>query len=312
MGLGHDHAHDHGHGHDPDRRADARALAWVLGLSAGFAVAEVVGGLVAGSLSLLADAAHMVSDAAALALALGAIWLARRPASAQMSFGYRRAEILAALANGVGLVAVSIWIWVEAAGRLSSPTDVEGGVTLMIGLAGLLVNVVGAAILWRSHGGSLNVRAAFYHVIGDLLGSVGVVLAAILVLTMGWERADPVIAILIGGLVLLSAWRILRESVSVLLEGTPEGIDADAVGRRMAAMEGVTEVHDLHIWTITSGFPALSAHVLVGQGEDCHARRRELAAMLDEEFDIGHTTLQVDHTGSRSRLHTVAPFEEAP
>jgi cobalt-zinc-cadmium efflux system protein len=308
VGHGHDHhGHDHGHGHDAGRGADARALRWVLALTAAFTVAEVVGGLVAGSLALLADAAHMVSDVVSLALALGAIWLAGRPASSQMSFGYRRAEILAALANGVGLVAVSIWIWVEAAGRLSSPTDVAGGTTLLIGVAGLVVNVAGAWILWRSQAGSLNVRAAFYHVVGDLLGSLGVVVAAVLVITMGWERADPVIAILIGALVLLSAWRVLRESVSVLLEGTPEGIDADAVGGRMASMEGVDEVHDLHIWTITSGFPALSAHVLVGQGEDCHARRRELAAMLEEEFGIRHTTLQVEHSGGRSRLLEVSP-----
>ena len=308
MGLGHHHhGHDDAHANGPDRRADARALGWVLALTAGFAVAEVVGGLVAGSLALLADAAHMLSDVASLALALGAIWLAGRPASSRMSFGYRRAEILAALANGVGLVAVAIWIWVEAAGRLSSPGEVAGVMTLAIGLAGLVVNVVGAWILWRSQAGSLNVRAAFLHVIGDLLGSLGVVVAAVLVLTMGWERADPVIAILIGGLVLVSAWRVLRESVGVLLEGAPEGIDVDAVGRRMASMDGVTEVHDLHIWTITSGFPALSAHVLVGQGEDCHGRRRELATMLDDEFGIGHSTLQVEHSGGRSRLLEVSP-----
>ena len=309
MGQGHHHGHGRAHAHDhaPDRSADARALWWVLGLTAGFTVAEVVGGLVAGSLALLADAAHMVSDVVSLGLALGAIWLARRPASPRMSFGYRRAEILAALANGVGLVAVAIWIWVEAASRLSSPTDIEAGTTLAIGLAGLAVNAAGAWILWRSQGGSLNVRAAFLHVVGDLLGSLGVVVAALLVMTMGWERADPVIAILIGCLVLLSSWRVLHESVSVLLEGAPAGIDADAVGRRMAAMDGVTEVHDLHIWTITSGFPALSAHVMVGQGEDCHARRRELAAMLDEEFGIGHSTLQVEHSGGRGRLIEVSP-----
>ncbi|HTI33622.1 MAG TPA: cation diffusion facilitator family transporter [Miltoncostaea sp.] len=305
MGHGHDHGHAHGHG--PDRSADARALGWVLGLTAGFAVAEVVGGLVADSLALLADAAHMVSDVASLALALVAIWLARRPASARMSFGLRRAEILAALANGVGLIAVAIWIWVEAVGRLSSPVEVEGGTTLVIGLAGLVVNAAGAAILWRSGGSSLNVRAALFHVVGDLLGSIGVVVSAVLVLTLGWTRADPVIAILIGVLIVISSWRILRESVEVLLEGTPAGIDAEAVGRRMAAMEGVTEVHDLHIWTITSGFPALSAHVLVGQGEDCHARRRELAAMLDHDFGIGHSTLQVEHGGGRGRLLEVSP-----
>jgi cobalt-zinc-cadmium efflux system protein len=291
--VGHGHHHHDGHGHD--RRADARALAWVLGLTGAFAIAEVVGGLVAGSLALLADATHMVSDVASLALALGAIWLAGRPASSRMSFGYRRAEILAALANGIGLVAVSIWIWVEAAGRLDAPTDVAGGTVLAIGLAGLAVNAVGAWILWSSQAGSLNVRAAFLHVVADLLGSVGVVVAAVLVLTLGWTRADPVIAILIGALVLLSAWRVLRESVSVLLEGAPAGVDADAVGGRMASMDGVTEVHDLHIWTITSGFPALSAHVLVEPRADCHGIRRELEQVLRERFELTHTTLQVEH-----------------
>ena len=305
IGLGHDHSH-----HDPgppDRGRDAHALGLVLGLTTALAVAEVVGGLVAGSLALLADAAHMVSDVGALALALGAIWLARRPASPRMSFGYRRAEILAALANGVGLIVVAIWIIVEAVERLSSPTEVEGGVTLVIGLAGLAVNIAGATILWRSGGQSLNVRAALYHVVGDLLGSLGVVLAAVLVLTAGWERADPVIAIAIGVLVLASSWRILRESIGVLLEGAPAGIDPDEVGRSMAALPGVHEVHDLHVWTITSGFPALSAHVLVGAGEDCHARRRELADMLGDRFGITHTTLQVEHSSAQGRLVPLSP-----
>ena len=284
----------------------------MLGLTGALAVAELVGGLVAGSLALLADAAHMVSDVAALALALGAIWLARRPAPSRMSFGWRRAEILAALASGIGLVAVAIWIIVEAAGRLSSPTEVGGATTLGIGLAGLAVNVAGAAILWRSRGGSLNVRAALLHVVSDLLGSVGVVVAALLILGLGWTRADPVIAIAIGVLVLASSWRVLRESVGVLLEGTPPGIDPDAVGRRMAALPGVDEVHDLHIWTITSGFPALSAHVLVGAGEDCHARRRELADLLDSDFGIRHTTLQVEHSSAQGRLLPVSGTSVSP
>jgi cobalt-zinc-cadmium efflux system protein len=304
--MGRPGTHGHAHRHEPDRRRDARALAAVLTLTALFAVAEVAGGLVAGSLALLADAAHMLSDVASLALALGAIWLARRPAPARLSFGYRRAEILAALANGVALVAVAIWIIVEASGRLSSPPDVDGAVTLAIGLGGLVVNAVGATILWRSSSLSLNVRAATLHVFADLLGSAGVVVAAVLVLTMGWLRADPVIAIAIGALVLGSSWRVLREAVAVLLEGTPEGIDAQAVGRRMAAMPGVREVHDLHIWTITAGFPALSAHVLVGPDEDCHARRRELSQMLDAEFGLDHTTLQVEHTDPTGRLHPVS------
>jgi cobalt-zinc-cadmium efflux system protein len=310
MGGGGGHGHPHGHG--PDRSRDARALGAVLALTALFAVAEVVGGLVAGSLALLADAAHMLSDGASLALALGAIWLARRPAPARLSFGYRRAEILAALANGVALVAVAIWITVEAAGRLSSPPDLDGATTLGIGLGGLAVNAVGAAILWRAGGESLNVRAAALHVVADMLGSAGVVVAAVLVMAGGWTRADPIVAIAIGALVLASSWRVLRESVAVLLEGVPEGIDAQAVGRRMAAAPGVREVHDLHIWTITSGFPALSAHVLVGPDEDCHARRRELSRMLAAEFGLRHTTLQVEHAGHAGRLHPVSGRDLSP
>jgi cobalt-zinc-cadmium efflux system protein len=258
-------------------------------------VAELVGGLVGGSLALLADAGHMLADAGSLGLALGALWLASRPPTARMSFGFRRAEILAAAVNGVALVAIAIWIFIEAARRLDDPPEILAGTTLAVALAGLAVNVLGVVILLRSGGRSLNMRAALLHVVADLLGSVGVVAAAVIVLATGWLYADPLVGILIGALVLASSWRVLRESLGVLLEATPEGIDAEAVGRRMAAMPGVAEVHDLHIWTITSGFPALSAHVLVPEGEDCHARRRELSAMLRREFGIGHTTLQVEH-----------------
>jgi cobalt-zinc-cadmium efflux system protein len=243
----------------------------------------------------------MVSDVGSLALALGALWLARRPPTTQMSFGFRRAEILAALFNGVALVAIAIWIFVEAAQRLSDPPEILAGVTLAIALAGLAVNVVGVVILVRAGGRSLNLRAAMLHVVADLLGSVGVIAAAAIILATGWLYADPVVSILIGILVLGSSWRVLRESLGVLLEATPEGIDADEVGRRMAAVEGVSEVHDLHIWTITSGFPALSAHVLVPESEDCHARRRELSEMLHRDFGIGHTTLQVEHGDAHGR-----------
>jgi cobalt-zinc-cadmium efflux system protein len=237
----------------------------------------------------------MLSDVGALALALGALWLAGRPATARMSFGLRRAEILAALVNGIVLVAIAIWIFVEAVQRLRDPPEILAGLTLAVALAGLAVNVVCAAILIRSGGRSLNLRAALLHVLADLLGSVGVVVAAVVVLTTGWLYADALVGMLIGLLVLASSWRVLRESLGVLLEAAPEGIDAEEVGRRMAAVEGVSEVHDLHIWTITSGFPALSAHVLVPEGEDCHARRRELSAMLRRDFGIAHTTLQVEH-----------------
>lgn len=311
--MGHHHGHGHAHGgHDAGapggaagRRRDVRALVAVLALTAAFTVAELVGGLIAGSMALVADAAHMLSDSASIGLALGALWLAGRPATARMSFGWRRAEILAALVNGVTLVAVGIWVIVESIGRVGAAPDVRGGLTLAIGATGLVVNLVAAAILWRSGGESLNVRAALMHVLADLLGSVGVVAAAAVILTTGWMPIDPILGIAIGLLVLLGAWRVLHESVAVLLEATPTGIDGDAVGRRMAGMAGVVEVHDLHIWTITSGFPALAAHVTVHPGEDPQERRRQLTVMLATEFGIHHTTLQVEPPTPDKRLYSV-------
>ena len=272
-----------------------RALAIALVLTASYTVVEVVGGIVSGSLALLADAVHMLSDNVALALALVAAWLATKPATPERTYGYKRAEVLAALANGVLLVALAIWIFIEAAMRLRDPGDVLGGWMLAIALIGLVVNVAAGVVLSRARSHSLNVEAAFRHVFADLLGSLGVAIAAIVILATGWVEADPLVSILIGVLVLASAWSILRDSTEILLESTPRGIDAGELGRRLAAAPGVVEVHDLHVWTITSGFPALSAHVLVRPGEDCHARRRELERLLHDEFGIGHTTLQVDH-----------------
>jgi cobalt-zinc-cadmium efflux system protein len=288
------HAHAHGHA-GGGRGADLRALAVVLVLTAAYTVVEVVGGLLTGSLALLADAGHMLSDSLSIGLALFAAWLARRPATPRRSFGYRRAEILAALANGVALVAISFWIFVEAFRRLADPPDVLGGWMLAVAAAGLAVNLVGASILLRADRENLNVRAAFRHVLADVLGSVGVIVAAVVVLATGWAAADPLVGLLIGVLVLASSWTVLRDSVAILLESTPRGIDAEEVGRALTEAPGVVEVHDLHIWEITSGFPALSAHVLVGRGEDCHGRRVELERLLAHEFEIRHTTLQVDH-----------------
>jgi cobalt-zinc-cadmium efflux system protein len=299
-----DHGHDHGHAHG--RGADRRALATVFVLTTVFMVAEVVGGLVTGSLALLADAGHMLSDAFSLGVALFAVWLAEKPATPNRSFGYKRAEILAALFNGVTLVAISIWIFIEAYQRFREPPEVLGGLMLTIAALGLVVNVAGALILSRSGGESLNLQGALRHVIADVLGSVGAIAAALVILATGWRYADPVISVLIGLLVLASSWRLLRDSANILLEGTPPGINASEVGRSMADTEGIQEVHDLHIWTITSGFPALSAHVLVGQEENCHARRRDLEKLLANEYGIEHTTLQVDHVGDHeSKLHTL-------
>ena len=237
----------------------------------------------------------MLGDTATIALALFASWLAARPATAQRSFGYRRAEILAALANGAALVVVAIWIFIEAIERFSNPPEILAGWVLVVAGIGLAVNLVAAGILARAAGESLNVRAAYTHVLADLAASAGVIVAALVVLATGWRYADPLAGLAIGLLVLASSWTILRDSVLILLESTPAGIDAVDVGHRMAEVEGVVQVHDLHIWTITSGFPALSAHVLVRADDDGHARRRELEAILADEFGLRHTTLQVEH-----------------
>ena len=286
-----------GHDHDHARVESRRALATALLLTASYTVVEVVGGLYAESLALLADAVHMLSDNVALGLALFAAWLAAKPATPERTYGYKRAEVLAALVNGMLLVALAIWIFVEAVKRLRDPGDVLGGWMLAIALVGMAVNVAAGVVLARARSHSLNVEAAFRHVFADLLGSFGVAVAAVVILATGWVEADALVSIFIGLLVLASTWTILRDSTAILLESTPRGIDAAELGQRLASAPGVVEVHDLHVWTITSGFPALSAHVLVRPGEDCHGRRRELERLLHDEFGIEHTTLQVDHAG---------------
>jgi cobalt-zinc-cadmium efflux system protein len=279
------------HRHEVGER---KALALVLALVLGFAGVEALTGLAAGSLALLADAAHMLSDALALGLALFAAWLARRPATPQRSFGWRRAEVMAALANALVLVALGVAIVWSAIDRLSDPPGVTGGWVLAAGFAGLVVNLVAVRVL-HGAGSGLNVRAATLHVLADLASSAGVVVAGVVVITTGWAYADPIAAILIGVLVVASTGGVLRETVGVLLEGAPAGMDAREVGAAIAATDGVVGVHDLHLWTITSGFPALSAHVLVEAGADCHAIRRELEALLRDRFGLSHTTLQVEH-----------------
>ena len=287
------------------RARNRRTLGLVLALTVAITVVEVVGGLLTGSLALLADAVHMLSDNLALGLALVAVWLAGRPSTPERSFGYQRAEIVAALVNGLVLVGLAIWIFVEAYGRLSDPPDVLGGWMLAVALVGLAGNLAAAAILARTAHSSLNMQAALRHVIADALGSAGVVVAALVLLTTGWRYADPAVGALIAVLVLASSWTVLRDSVHILLEGTPRGIDARALERRMTGMEGVVDVHDLHVWTITSGFVALAAHVLVEPGDDCHARRRELERMLADEYGIEHTTLQVDHARPASSVVSI-------
>jgi cobalt-zinc-cadmium efflux system protein len=296
-------------GHDHDvRGASRRALAVALAITATFTVVEVVAGVLTGSLALLADAVHMLSDNVSIALALVAVWLAGRPSTPERTFGFKRAEVLAALANGAALVALAIWIFVEAAMRFRDPPAVLGGWMLAVAVLGLGVNVAAGTILYRVRGRSLNVDAALRHVVADLLGSVGVIAAATAILLTGWTEADPLASVFIALLGLASSWTILRDSTTILLESAPRGIDTRAVGVRLAAWPGVVEVHDLHVWTITPGFPALSAHVLVRRDEDCHARRRELERLLADEFGIEHTTLQVEHAAGEGELVELGRF----
>jgi cobalt-zinc-cadmium efflux system protein len=287
-------------GHSHGQGANKKALAVVLALTLTYMIAEIVGGLITGSLALLADAAHMASDNVALGLALFAFWLSSKPPTPNHSFGYKRTEILAALFNGITIVAVSLWIFYEAFNRLQDPPEVLGGWMMAVAVVGLLVNLAGAIILTRSAGENLNMQGALRHILADLLGSIGVIVAALVILLTGWSYADPIISAFIGVIILVSSYKLLKDSVGILLEGSPPGIDAREVGQRMARSEGVEEVHDLHIWTVTSGFPALAAHILVGGDEDCHGRRRELETMLSGEYGIEHTTLQVDHVGDHT------------
>jgi cobalt-zinc-cadmium efflux system protein len=299
----HDHAHDHddhGHAHgriDPD--ADRRWLWIALGLIASFMVVEVVGGLVAGSLALLSDAAHMVTDAGALGLALVAASLAARPARGAFTFGLGRAEVLSAQINGAALLVLAGVLAVSAIGRLSDPPDVEGGVVIVIGGVGAVGNIAAAWALSRAERRSLNIEGARAHVLADLFGSIASVIAGAIILIAGWLMADPIAALFVVALMLRSGWRLLRDSARVLLEGAPVGIDPQQVGRSLAAQTGV---HDLHLWEVTTGFPALAAHVVVAPDEDCHARRRELQTLLRDRFGIEHVTLQVDHATDRDRL----------
>lgn len=304
--MGHDHhglgqhadTHDHhtsGHAHGFGGRSTLGSLAFALVLNAAYTAGEAVAGLVTGSLALLADAGHNLSDVIALAIALGAAWLARRPPTLKRSFGFKRAEILAAFLNAITLVVIGALIVFEAIRRFENPPDVPGGWMIAVATVGVLINAAGAAAVYRRGGEDLNLRASFIHLAGDAAGSAAVIVAGLVILTTGFELADPIASLLLAALILWSAWGVLRDSTSILLEATPRGMDAGALGQRIASMPGVTSVHDLHVWTITSGFDALSAHVLVGQGEDCHARRREIERMLRQTYGIEHATLQVDH-----------------
>ena len=293
--MGHDHSHSHGHSHGVSATSDARYLGLALAINASFMTVEVVVGIIASSLALLSDAAHMATDAAAIALALVAARLAQRRAKGAMTFGLKRTEILSAQINGVTLLVLAGFIVYEGVRRLVSPPDVEAQLMLWVGIAGLGANLAAAWSLAKANRESLNVEGAFQHNLIDAYASVGTAIAAGVILVTGFDRADPIASLLIAVPMLRSGWKLVKASGRIFLEAAPEGVDPDEIGRAMAEEDGVVEVHDLHVWEVTSGFPALSAHVLVGRDADCHAARRRLERVLHDRFEIDHTTLQVDH-----------------
>jgi cobalt-zinc-cadmium efflux system protein len=258
-------------------------------------VAEIVAGTVANSLALLADAGHMLTDAAALVFALFASSMAARPAAGRWTFGYSRVEILAAQVNGITLGLIGLWVIWSAVHRLVSPEDVRGGLVLVVALLGTAVSIAATFVLARASRESLNVRGAFLHVMTDAAAFGATAVAGALILFTGWDRFDPIASLLVAFLMLWSSIQLMRESTLIFLERAPSDIDPDAIGNTLAADSDVVEVHDLHVWTVTSGFPALSAHVLVAPDADCHAARRRLELLLSERFGLTHTTLQVDH-----------------
>jgi cobalt-zinc-cadmium efflux system protein len=300
-------AHDHGHDHSRvAAEGDRRWLSLALGLILAFMVVEILAGVLADSLALLSDAAHMLTDAASLALALLAARLAGRPPGGRYTFGLGRAEILSAQVNGATLFLLAGVIAVEAVGRLSGPPDVEGATVIVVGLLGATVNVAAAWALSRAQRRSLNVEGARAHVLTDLYASLAAVAAGAAIVITDFRQADGIAALLVAALMLRSGWQLLRDSGRVLLEAAPRGLEPGAIGRALAGMPGVVEVHDLHVWEVTSGFPALAAHVLVRPGEDPQELRERMETLVRERFSITHTTLQLDYE-QPEKLLTIEP-----
>jgi len=283
--------HVHGVGAHSDRRYLLGALVLILGLM----VVEVVVGLASGSLALLSDAGHMLTDAGAIGLALFAIRLAARPAAGAYTFGLKRAEILSAQVNGVTLAVLVVFFCYEAVRRLIDPPAVQGGPVAVTAAVGIVVNLAATWLLSRADRRSLNVEGAFQHVLNDLFAFVATLVAGLVVLTTGFRQADAIAALVVAALMAKAGYGLLRDSSRVLLEAAPRGVDPTAIDSAIRALPGVTDVHELHVWEVTSGFPALSAHVLVDTSQDCHGRRDDIEQLLRGRFAIEHTTLQVDH-----------------
>jgi cobalt-zinc-cadmium efflux system protein len=291
--------HDHAHHHRDGGGEDARRLGLALALILAFMAAEVVVGVLAHSLALLSDAAHMLTDAGALAMSLVVLRLAARPAGGNRTFGLRRSEILSAQANGAALLVLAGLIVYGAIRRLVSPPDARGGAILVVALVGIGVNLLATWQLAGANRRSLNIEGSFQHVLNDLYAFIATAVAGAIILATGWVRADPVAALFVAALMLWASWRLLRDSGRVLLDIAPAGLPVNEIGTAMAAYPRVVEVHDLHVWEVTTEFPTLSAHVLVEPGADCHGIRRELEALLRDQFGLEHTTLQVEHATAK-------------
>lgn len=307
---GHGHAgrgHHHAHRHAPSPAAEAKPLWGALWLIGGFLVAEVIVGFLAGSVALLSDAAHMLTDAGALVLALVAMRLAARPARGALTYGWRRIEILAAQANGFTLLALAVVLGIEAIDRLVHPPEVAGGLVLVTALVGIVVNVAATALLARADRHSLNVEGAFQHVLTDLFAFLSTAVAGLVVLLTGFTRADPLAALVVAALMVRAGIGLVRDAGRVFMEAAPAGVDPDEIGQALARLADVTNVHDLHVWEVTSGMPALSAHLLVDPAGDCHRVQDEARALLSELWGIDHVTLQVDHAEAAVLTVTLGP-----
>lgn len=303
--MAHSHTHNHApgeshsHDHAPKVTEDSeRRIFWVMCLTGGFMILQAVGGLLSGSLALIADSGHMLSDTAALALAWFAFRLAKRPADKKRSYGYHRFQILAAFTNGVTLFFIAAWIVFEAIGRLMTPGEVLGGPMLVIAVAGLAVNLIGFYVLHRGDRDNVNMQGALLHVLGDLLGSVAAISAAIIILLTGWMAADPLLSVLVALIILKSAYGLVRRSGHILLEGTPENLDMDLIREKlMSHVPGVVDVHHLHAWSLTAEKPIVTMHVQIEAAADIEETLATVNGYLLREFEIDHATIQLEHDG---------------
>ncbi|MEU6430149.1 cation diffusion facilitator family transporter [Microbispora sp. NPDC046973] len=320
-GHAHGRGHGHGHGHAVSAEADRRLLTGALALILGFMAVEVVIGVIAHSLALVSDAGHMLTDAIAIAFAIIAMRIAARPPQGGFTYGLKRAEIISAQINGITLLLLSVYFVYEGVRRLIEPPEVEGAYVVATGIAGIVVNLAATWLLSRANRASLNVEGAFQHILNDLFAFIATTAAGAVIWLTGWGRADALAALVVAALMLKAGWDLVRESGRVFMEAAPAGMNPAEIGRKAAALEHVVEVHDLHIWEVTSGYPAMSAHILVAPGADCHAVLQAAQRMVHDEYGIAHTTLQVDHappellaigetTAEAAEPHCVTPAAE--